>query len=509
MFKKKLTALIISAVTMITSLHMVSFGFKSEAAEAELEMTAQELLDDITVGWNLGNTLENLNNVQIDEPYYYETSNSNPITTREMIKYVHDTGFNLVRIPVTWTTHMDSDGNVDPAWMKRVNEIVDYVVDEGMYCVVNTHFDSMNTFGLDDTRFIDATYENYDKNKERFAYLWSQIAENFKDYDQHLIFEGFNEMENYSDKKVIGPRNPTNESYDVINMYNQLFVDTIRAASGCNKYRILECSTYFCSYYYEGVLDKFTLPNDTIEDRLICQVHSYEPYNFTCEIGENSSETFNSKLYTFSLLKEKLLSRNIPVVVGEFACSDKNNTAEQVKWVKNFADEANKAGIKCYWWDDGNLLSRSLLQWKRPEVIDAVMNSFGIDYICPKYENYMKEEGNIASDISKWCTYFNNSLALLSGTAKTGSVSLNVIDGGKNIDAVQVFHSNIFLEEGKKYNVSFKAECSDIENQDMKLIIHHTSPSFREYYVFDDMKLTNEKQDFSFDFTIMETINFQ
>ena len=67
--------------------------------------------------------------------------------------------------------------------MARVNEIVDYVIDEGMYCIVNIHHDT-GTHG-----WLNADPAKYLEISRRFKAIWQQVAERFKGYDERLLFE--------------------------------------------------------------------------------------------------------------------------------------------------------------------------------------------------------------------------------------------------------------------------------------------------------------------------------
>jgi hypothetical protein len=102
-----------------------------------------------------------------------------------MADFLRDGGIRTVRIPVTWYEHLDANGNVDEAWMDRVQQVVDYVVGDGMYCVLNVHHDT----AAGDGAWVKADADNYAANHQRFENLWPQIATRFRYYDQHLLFE--------------------------------------------------------------------------------------------------------------------------------------------------------------------------------------------------------------------------------------------------------------------------------------------------------------------------------
>ena len=233
---------------------------------ADGAMTAQQQVSAMNVGWNLGNTLDSygtwINNVT---PQAVETAWQNPQTTRAMIAAVHDRGFNTIRIPVTWAQFTDDNGNVDAAWMARVHEVVDWALEEGMYVILNVHHDT-GEHGSDKVCWIIADTSTYSSVQNRFANLWTNIANEFKDYDNRLMFEGYNEMLDMNNSWNA----PTtgNGAYEAVNSFAQLFVDTVRATGGNNATRNLIVNTYVASVD-QNVLSNFVLPTDTVDDHLI------------------------------------------------------------------------------------------------------------------------------------------------------------------------------------------------------------------------------------------------
>ena len=186
------------------------------------EETAKEVVDSIGMGWNLGNQLDCWNsnkNSSVDE-----TAWGNPSVSKQLINEVHNAGFNSIRIPVTYYNHMDDEYNIDKKWLDQVAKIVQYVIDNDMYCIINVHHDT----GSDGWLTADAT--TITQNKKRLAYMWKQIATYFKEYDGKLIFEGFNEILNTSKKWDYAGTT----TYDATNQLNQTFVDTVRKSGGKN-----------------------------------------------------------------------------------------------------------------------------------------------------------------------------------------------------------------------------------------------------------------------------------
>ncbi|MDE7086184.1 MAG: cellulase family glycosylhydrolase, partial [Prevotella sp.] len=205
--------------------------------------TATEAVKNMGLGWNLGNTLDaNSQKVyDITQSNYWgqqdvtsETCWGQFTTQPALLQMFKDAGFGAIRVPETWYNHIDSNGNVDAAWMKRVREVVDYVVNAGLYCIVNVHHDT----GADGDGFkswLKADATSYANNKARYENLWRQIAEEFRDYDQHLLFEGYNEMLDSYNSWCFATFNSPNKydaagalkAYQAINNYAQSFVDVV------------------------------------------------------------------------------------------------------------------------------------------------------------------------------------------------------------------------------------------------------------------------------------------
>ena len=275
----------------------------SFSAQAQSFENAKDAVKNMGVGWNLGNTLDaNDASKTWTTTEQHETCWGQPVTKPELMKMMKEAGFNSIRVPVTWYQEMDSEGNVNEAWMNRVKEVVDYVIDNGMYCILNVHHDT----GDGNTHWIHASSTNYNKNKAKFEKLWKQIAETFKDYDQHLLFEGYNEM--LDDNNTWNePKNKT-DGYKAINDYAKSFVTTVRNSGGNNASRNLIVNTYSASSTPNAMqnLDK---PENN--NHIIFQIHSYPNWK-----SKSNAKTEIDNL--ISNIKSKLIDR-APVIIGEYA----------------------------------------------------------------------------------------------------------------------------------------------------------------------------------------------
>ncbi len=145
-------------------------------------MDAMDIVKDMRIGWNIGNTLDSTRTdlARTDQPYKFETAWGNPKVTQELIDAVLDAGFNVIRVPVSWTNHIGPapDYTITQSWMERVKEVVDYAYDKGAYVIVNVHHEDWNY----------PYHDNIERASAEMEAVWAQIAEVFQDYDEHLIF---------------------------------------------------------------------------------------------------------------------------------------------------------------------------------------------------------------------------------------------------------------------------------------------------------------------------------
>ena len=312
------------------------FGLQIQAQEFE---TATEAVKNMGVGWNLGNTLEANSQTYHDftKDNYWgqqglesETCWGQSKAKPELIKMMKDAGFGAIRVPVTWYNHMDKDGKVNAEWMKRVHEVVDYVINQGLYCIVNVHHDT----GADDDSFkswIKADEANYTQNKARYENLWKQIAEEFKDYDEHLLFESYNEMLDklsswcFASYAAKGQYDATvaTSAYNAINSYAQSFVTTVRNTGGNNATRNLVVNTYAAccgngtwSDHLKEPLSQLTIPTDPAANHLMVQVHDYP--NIANGIANVKKEIDDM----MAAWNTHILSKGIPMILGEWGTAN-------------------------------------------------------------------------------------------------------------------------------------------------------------------------------------------
>jgi len=333
-------------------------------APTGMESTATELVSKIKVGWNLGNTLESgIWEGWSGDDLDIETKWGNPKTTKAMITALKDAGFNAIRIPVRWYVHADDSLNINEKWMARVKEVVDYAYSQGMYVVLNSHHDT----------WYDRLPVGYNETsiRTKFANMWIQIATAFKDYDEHLILSGANEIIYLNNDGSENWNTPTSAHLKFAASLMQLFVNTVRATGGNNEWRCLMVQPWACSM--DNAVDgKFTMPEDMRTNRLIFEFHNYT-WNYSTETssayyfwgndykdyspwypnGESGIDALLSKV------KTNFLDKGIAVIMAEFGCVQHNKSSNEAKcdesrayYHKYVVSKAKSYGIPGFYWDN-------------------------------------------------------------------------------------------------------------------------------------------------------------
>lgn len=291
----------------------------------------------------------------LSKEHYYETLWGNPITSKKMIDMIKEAGFGAVRVPVTFRNHMDEKGNIDEAWLARISEVVQYVLDNDMYCIINMHHDT------GDKGWLKADAKSLDTTGVKFKNAWKQIAEYFKGYDESLLFEGYNEILNSSNKWSWAGQ----DSYNAANQLNQIFVDTVRSTGGHNTERCLIVNTYAASIE-EEVISRFVLPKDSVKNRLIVEAHYY---------GSSHKGITN----VLARMNRKFVSQGVPVIIGECGTDFEMPETDRIKYTKHLVFTAEKYGITIFWWDDGNYANKAGAQCKY-----AILDRYGLKWYHPE-----------------------------------------------------------------------------------------------------------------------------
>lgn len=382
-----------------------------DTAKKWTELDQTQITEAMGLGWNLGNQLE-----ASSGGLPSETCWGNPEITKELIDTIKAQGFKTVRIPVSYLD-MIGDGpdyKIDTDWLDRVQEVVDYVVNNDMFAIVNMHGDGYYT--VDHSWLLCA--EDDDKQteiKDKYGKVWTQIADRFKDYDQHLIFESMNEEFNNDYGK------PDEKAYDNINAYNQIFVDSVRATGSNNEKRWLLLPGWNTNIEYTAGDDyNFKIPTDNgckaDGKRIMISVHYYDPFNFTIDENKTAKtqwgkyavknyDNWGQEDYVDSqmaLLNEKFVSQGYPVVIGEFGAQDKTEKFADYNefrryWSEYLIKAAKKNGVVCVYWDNGyngnkgfGIVNRFDYTITQPDLIAGMMRAINStdDYEIPSPAGY-------------------------------------------------------------------------------------------------------------------------
>ena len=357
----------------------------SQGVKAQLP-TAQEIAGKMNLGWNLGNMLEAV----------WIPRDNFAATTQATIDSVKAAGFNTVRLPVAWMYHSDAATyEIDTVWLAHVKKTVDYCINNSMYVVMNTHWDNG---WLDE--HINAN-DSASVNARQGAH-WTQIANYFKDYDEHLLFASANEP----------PAKDANQMAILIS-YHQTFINAVRATGGNNSSRTLIVQGPSTDIDLTNKLMN-TMPTDEIENRLIVEVHYYTPWQF-CILEKDGTNTWDQVYYYWGqgnhsiteegrnatwgeesdmdmfldLMKAKFVDNGIPVIIGEYGAFRKQVLAPSDQELHNasiayfyryFVKSATDKELITYCWDTGGLFDFTTGKIKDKAVVNAIIKG-GTDTI--------------------------------------------------------------------------------------------------------------------------------
>lgn len=403
--KNRLRSMFIAAV-LVGTVVAGSFTapFSVQAAKKDTtsfeDLNQSQIVEAMGPGWNLGNQLESVTD-NVPE----ETNWGNPVITEKLIQSVKAAGFKSIRIPVSYFAKIDDDKDytIDSKWLDRVQEVVDYCIKNDLYAVINIHGDGYNTI---DGSWLLCNGKDQTEIKKKYKKVWKQIAERFKNYDEHLLFESMNEEFDGSYSE------PNKEYYQNINDYNQIFVDTVRKTGDNNTKRWLIIPGWNTNIDYTAGDYGFKLPTDQYRDksidkeeqRIMISVHYYSPWDF-CG-GENGvitqwgneaddpSKTSTTCDETYmknqlNLMKTTFADKGYPVFIGEYGSIDKTsydseNEYYRAYFARKLCQLSRKNGCIPMYWDNGyngvhgfGLFDRTTCEVTQPVIIDAIMEGFG------------------------------------------------------------------------------------------------------------------------------------
>ncbi|MDR0320383.1 MAG: glycoside hydrolase family 5 protein [Treponema sp.] len=320
-------------------------------------------------GWNLGNSLDSYS-----DGLGGETTWGNASINQEIMNGVKAAGFDIIRIPVTWMGHIGNapSHRVAAYRLKRVAEVAEMAHNAGLKVIINIHHDgSTPSQGRDDGWLsISKAYKNARENERitlQFARVWEQIAVYFQNYGDWLMFEAMNEIHDggwaYSTEFKMFP----NQQLDVLNKWNQTFLDRVRLTGGNNPNRYLIIPAY-CTNPQQTLASSFVLPNDRVSGKLIVTFHYYDPHEFGIEGRRTAWGTPADRQKVdsdFAPFKARFIDNNIPVIIGECGAVLQlypNDAARQAQarqsrfdYIPHVFATAKKYGLVPIYWDNGSI----------------------------------------------------------------------------------------------------------------------------------------------------------
>ena len=367
----------------------------------KMDKFAAEQVKAMKTGWNLGNTFDATNNIDRfsgqNAGVSSVTSWGMPEPKKEIFDALAKAGFKCVRIPVSWSNHIcDKEYTIDPAWMAKVKRFVDYAIEDGLIVIINIHHDnSFTETGFKYGRGFYPSDKCYAESEKFVVRVWEQVSTQFKDYSENdLVFETLNEprLRYYPHEwNFTNTCDKCKEAMNCINNLNQKAVDTIRASGAANEKRLIMVPS-IAAAPGAAIAKEFRLPDDSSR-RLALSTHSYAPYSFAMQKnmdGGSSKFTGGHKAeleQMFKALNDKFISKGVPVVMGEYGATNKDNIADREEWIRCYVGGAKKYNICCVLWDNNSLknpdeserfgfLNRNSCEWYFPTLIEEIMKVF-------------------------------------------------------------------------------------------------------------------------------------
>ncbi len=416
------------------------------------DISASSFVSSMKTGWNLGNSLDSHTGSWTGtEHSSRETAYGNIKVSEKLLKYVADTGFDVVRIPITWIdyTYRDDDGHLHiyDSWFDRADDVIGYALKNGLYVMINSHHDQ-------EFIYAGTTDEKFEQVKSDAEDLWTEIAEHYKDYDEHLIFEAFNEVDNVS-----ASWSYSDTAAKQMNELNQIFVDAVRSTGGNNAKRLLSVQTLVAGYS-TSFQNGFELPEDTVDDKIMVQVHNYSS-QFTQDI-----EPLFTSLENWS---EKM---GAPVVIGEWGTRSSYSPSEyRVIQAKNYVARAAAHGIKVFYWDDGNsgnygLVNRKDLSSSNTEMLEAIIEPEA--YVNTNVEDYTSMDSFVYKTL-------NQSTGELKADKTWGTIVTDIDGKGISIPDDQKYIQLTLNISGDA--VDYRMHYIHFYDSDMELVENNNSSS--------------------------------
>jgi endoglucanase len=330
------------------------------APEGMIELDALSYFqrEGLNIGWNLGNGLDAYWNGVSDETIW-----GNPRITREIFGGVKDAGYKIVRIPITWMGHIGEapDYHIDPEFLMRVAEVIGYAHGADLKVIINLHHDGSTESGGKDVGWLSINKARQSKEGMRevtakFERVWVQIAKYFKNYGDYLIFESMNEI--HDGNWGWGNEQDQKPQYEIINQWNQIFVNAVRGTGGNNAGRFLVIPGYSTVLKHTAA-DYYKLPRDSAAggNKFIVTVHYYDPYEFCILATRHSwgSDADKRKIdEDFKAVAGRFTREQVPVIIGESGVvRQEGYEAIRLGYLNYVYRKVHELGLVPLYWDNG------------------------------------------------------------------------------------------------------------------------------------------------------------
>ena len=477
--------------------------------------SAIQIVNDMGQGWNLANTFDSFTPLEkITNPDDQITFFGNPIPTELMVTRIKKYGFKTVRLPVTWMNFIDESDNVNSEWMSRVREVVDWIINANMYCIINIHHDGVNENWLSEGL----------KARNKYIKLWSQIADEFKFYDDHLIFESMNEVE-----YKIG------DNYDYLTLLNltQAFVDTVRNSGGNNDIRLLLISGMDANLELSSS-SEYRFPIDPSR-KLAISLHYYLPSQFAIEPDDNpwywidngiireipsmktwgTDNNYKDLVSNFEAMKKLFVDKGIAVIISEIGVlTEQQKEPESIReyLYATFSLSADYNGIMACLWDtskktagDMNYFNREEDLWYDEKIKDNFKKISKGKYVKPT-DFYVITNTETVDNVDE-----SGSLVLNIGVKKVITIIFNanistkiLYDVGFGISTYNKYgganEEGITGSEGKKQYDGSYTFTIDATNKEYYSIVKISKWWGNEHIVLNYLTLVFEEEDIFFNY---------
>lgn len=372
--KKRILCLLLALLTGVCALPGTA-----EAPQMR-DMTTQEIVADMGLGINLGNTYESCGDwIHKWAPYVpesFETAWGSPVITREIIQGYADAGFGVLRIPVAWSNMIDDYNVINPMYIEAVQEVIDWALEAGLYVIVNIHWDG-------------GWFADFPTQTEacmlKYTMIWEQLCEAYGHYGDRVMFESLNEEGGWDTlwNQWSGDDSRKPESFGLLNEINQRFVDVVRSSGGNNAQRHLLIAGYNTNI--DHTCDPlFRMPEDPA-GRCAVSVHYYDPVTFALisedvswgrsQYAWGSADELAYLQRTLEKMKTRFVDQGIPVIIGEYGTGKVNKDPDSVRfYIVSVAQQARALGMCPVLWDVTDLhYDRTACAFIDQEMLEGMM----------------------------------------------------------------------------------------------------------------------------------------